>query len=123
MTPLNSILANSKIVEKRLEDLCKFSDLYTDQANKRENKETKVLLESIKFSGKIMWYYNRNQIQKMKIKKGEFESKVSIAKDPEFYIKQVLKPFSPMIKRKEINVHILRKTEFNSDIKADWKNF
>ena len=59
----------------------------------------------------------------MKIKKGEFESKVSSVKDPEFYIKQVLKPFSPMIKRKEINVHILRKTEFSSDIKADWKNF
>jgi hypothetical protein len=59
----------------------------------------------------------------MKIKKGEFESKVSSAKDPEFYIKQVIKPFSPMIKRKEINIHIIRKAEFDSEIKADWRNF
>jgi hypothetical protein len=65
MTPLNSILGNSKIVIKRIEDL--FKHELTVQ-----NLETMGLLNSIKFSGKIMWYYNKNQIAKMKINKQEF---------------------------------------------------
>jgi hypothetical protein len=78
MTPLNSILANSKIVIKRFENM---------NMNSPENLETIALLKSIKFSGKIMWYYNKNQITKMKINKQEFQSQYSLTKVPEEYIK------------------------------------
>ena len=89
-----------------------------------ENQETIKLLYSIKFSGKIMWYYNKNQITKMKIGKQEFQPSYSITKLPEEYIRQVVNPFSPMIKRRELNVHIYRSGQFDIEpLKADWMNF
>ena len=89
-----------------------------------QNEETISLLYSIKYSGKIMWYYNKNQITKMKINKQEFQPKYTVTKMPEDFIQQVVGPFAPMIKRREINFHIYRARQFEADaLKADWLSF
>ena len=81
-------------------------------------------MRSIKFSAMIMWFYNKNQIQKMKIRKNEFEIKMVKTSCPEEYIEKVIQPFSPMIKRKELNIHIIREEGFrNFELVADWANF
>ena len=42
----------------------------------RENMETYSVIQAIKNSGQLMWYYNQNQIQRMKIKKNEFTEEI-----------------------------------------------
>ena len=60
----------------------------------------------------------------MKIKKQEFKSEYNTTNMPEDFIRLVLKPFSPIIKRRELNVHIMRTNDFEgSNIRADWKSF
>ena len=49
-----------------------FQELFSAQDKKKEHSETKNLIKSIESSGKIMWFYNKNQIEKMKIRKGDF---------------------------------------------------
>ena len=71
-----------------------------------------------------MYYYNENQIQRMKIRKSEFVSKSTITQEPEIYIQKVIEPFQYLIKNREINVHIIRRNDFEKALlKADWKNF
>jgi hypothetical protein len=75
MTPLNIILANSKILIKRFKELQKYLDELFDikknQQLKQEvaarNEETIKIIQAIEQSGQGMWYYNQNQIQRMKI--------------------------------------------------------
>ena len=85
-----------------------------------------MLMKAMEHSGKIMQFYNLNQIQRMKIIKGEFEMHKSYTDKPEDFIKQVIEPFSHTLKNRSINVQIFRKN--NSVMKllklmADWKNF
>jgi putative transposon-encoded protein len=42
-----------------------------------------------------MWYYNQNQIQRLKIKKNEFIKKKTLAKNIEEHIERVINPFEP----------------------------
>ena len=71
-----------------------------------------------------MWYYNKNVITKMKIKKSEFISNFTATKNPEQYIKQVVKLFQQTIKNRELNVQIIRKNNLKDIVlKADWKNY
>ena len=104
MTPLNCILANSKIIQKRVCALIEFNEMFDRSVNTQEHKETKVLIKSVESSGKIMWFYNKNQIERMKIKKGDFSSKFGITKEPESYIVEIVKLFSSFIRNREINV-------------------
>ena len=46
-------------------------------------------------SGNIMHSYNSNQIERMKINKGEFGNKPVLAKEIHGYINKVLEQFSP----------------------------
>jgi hypothetical protein len=48
----------------------------------------------------------------MKIRKNEFRTTLLKTNYPEEYIKGVIQPFSPMIKRKELNVHIIRARDY-----------
>ena len=83
MTPLNIILANSRIAVKRFIEIQKFLEDYFEikqnPSLKKEflekNTETINIIRAIEQSGQGMWYYNQNQIQRMKIQKNEFKSK------------------------------------------------
>ena len=52
-------------------------------------------LQAIQQSGKIMYYYNLNQIQRMKIRKNEFKLTPSGTTEPQNHIFQVTFPFIP----------------------------
>ena len=76
MTPLNCILAQSKIVTKRyseaLELLKEYYRMKNDEKGLKQmqinGKETLKIMQAIEQSGQAMWFYNTNQIQRMKIK-------------------------------------------------------
>ena len=58
MTPLNSIIANSKIMEKRVNELVEKASKSQNMADQVTNKITKQLVKQIEYSGKIMFFYN-----------------------------------------------------------------
>ena len=43
------------------------------QLGSSKNLQAKMLINAVDFSAKSMWYYNLNQIQRMKIRKNEFQ--------------------------------------------------
>ena len=67
-----------------------------------------------------MWYYNQNQIQRMKIKKNEFIKKFTFQKNLEEQIERVVNPFEPQITSRNLKVFIVKKRDFNFIIKNDW---
>lgn len=67
-----------------------------------------------------MWYYNQNQIQRMKIKKNEFVKKFTFQKNLEEQIERVVNPFEPQITSRNLKVFIVKKRDFNFIIKNDW---
>ena len=52
------------------------------------------MIELIKDSGQLMWFYNQSQIQRMKIKKNEFKDQIGNWKQAESYIRKVVFPFN-----------------------------
>jgi len=66
------------------------------------------LADHILQSGKNMYFYNKNQIMKMQIRKGEFMTKLTPSAKPEEFIKDIIHPFSLIIKNRQINVHIVK---------------
>jgi hypothetical protein len=101
MTPLNCILAQSKIVAKRYMEALKIILEYFRQRNDEQGlkqaefngMETLGILRAIEQSGQAMWFYNTNQIQRMKIKKNEFKQQIKTAKNPDEHISKVIYPF------------------------------
>jgi hypothetical protein len=60
----------------------------------------------------------------MKIKKGEFVQKFSWTQTPETFIKEIVKPFSPIIKNREIKVTIIMESKFRQlKLFSDWRNY
>ena len=127
MTPLNCILANSRIVRQRIKQLIDVAEEVAgdkESVESRGHQQTIQLLNAIEFSGQIMQLYNKNQIQRMKIRKGDFESAQTTIQNPEECIRQTIAPFSPQIKSKQLNVQILRRNYFSLEqLKGEWKYF
>ena len=73
MTPLNSILSNTKIVYNTL--------LQMMQDGRFEDRDSLKMLGAVQQSGMIMWYFNQNQIQRMQINKNQFHQKLKLADD------------------------------------------
>ena len=81
MTPLNCILGTSALLVNRMSQLHlmlkdNFTKLGMDdqiQTLTKKNDETLNMINSVNQSAQVMWFYNRNQIQRMKIKKKEFD--------------------------------------------------
>ena len=89
MTPLNSILSNSKILFEKLEKImvkgtANSSTHYRDLLKfQRVNMD---LNKQIMYSAQILQFYNTNQIEKMKIRKGELVVKEMSSDNPEKFI-------------------------------------
>ena len=114
MTPLNSIISNASLIQNYLGDWRK-QDL---------KQAIKPLISQIEQSSQIMYFHNRNQITKMQIQKGDFRSTQHVTKSPEDYIRRVIESFSFLISNRRINVHVVRKNQFDQgEILADWNNF
>ena len=103
MNPLNNILANSDLVHNRLYKLMQLCELSRIDMPFNQ-KETLKLSKAVKQSATCLWYFTQNQIQKMKIRKGDFKK----VERPTFSIldriKNVLNPFEVQIVKNEITV-------------------
>jgi len=62
------------------------------------------LISSVEQSGKAMWYFNTNQIQRMKIKQNLFRVTPKESMDPTKPILKVLWPFEHQIEKRKIGV-------------------
>lgn len=51
-------------------------------------------------SAQILHMYNKNMISMQKLRNGKLEFKYETTKDPEIYIKEVIEPFTHLIKKK-----------------------
>ena len=75
-------------------------------------------------SGMIMYFYNMNQINRMKIKKKEFTSTITISPCPEFSIENVVYPFIPQMMSQKISLYIANVKDLSfKSICADWNNY
>lgn len=91
MTPLNSILGNSNLVRdqiqqslaglmKKVENLLNLEELPNMIKGMHENI---TLISAVQQSGMVMYYYNMNQITRMKIRKNEFVQSLTASILPE----------------------------------------
>ena len=124
MTPLNLILSNSKVVIDKLEkNMEKESNSsaknYSDLL--RFHKNSYEMYKQIMYSAQILQFYNTNQIERMKINKGQLNIQENSSDRPEKFIKQVLQPFEYEISAKKMVVDISRESPINQGIKIDWR--
>ena len=87
------------------------------------NPETLKLLKCVKQGGQILWYFNQNQIQKMKIKKGEFKIKQTKTSDVMKHVKNVIEPFEPQVTANSITVLLHNECPENLVLATDWDMF
>jgi hypothetical protein len=61
----------------------------------------------------MLWYNKQNQIQRMKIKKNEFEKETGTAYEhPLYHVMEVIKPFTQQILRNGIEIFVVESTGF-----------
>lgn len=71
-----------------------------------------------------MYYYNMNQISRMKIRKNEFVQELTASALPEHHIENIVYPFIPQIATNEINVFLARMNDWESNqMIGDWTNY
>ena len=70
-----------------------------------------------------MYYYNLNQIYRMKAEKNQLRIKCSESISPENQVEKSLYPFYSQIQAQNIKVYFGRKSKYNMEIKADWKKY
>ena len=87
MNPLNCILGNSKIIYKRLLEMNREFVSLVDTCKPKggnyqniidKHDETVGILNSITHAGQIMWFFNQNQIEHMKMSKDDFKIKYTM---------------------------------------------
>ena len=126
MTPLNCILNNSKVILAKIKENTKPK---VDKKNKKQhyidlykfNHKNNELTQQILDSAKLLYFYNSNQIEKMKIKKEQNEIKQVFEDSPENIIKEVLQPFQSQMETRSQTVQIIRDYRLNMSVRTDWR--
>ena len=116
MTPLNSIISNSQMVLRRIlefheaveEKLLRSKDPKMIELVEK-SKETMFFTRAITQSGMLMWFYNTNQIMRMKIRKQEIDITTQETAFPEVHIEKVISEFVPMITARKLQLYFYRK--------------
>ena len=80
-------------------------------------------LYSMHYSGKLLHFYNLNQIKRIQISRGEIILDSKWSNSPESYLVEMIQPFEPQITCMGLNVYIARKTPMDFEINLDWLNF
>ena len=71
-----------------------------------------------------MYYHNMNQINRMKIRKNEFQQNLSTSALPEIQIEKVIYPFIPQMVSRKIDLYVARIGKIpKQSILADWNNY
>ena len=81
-------------------------------------------LQAIQQSAKILYYYNHNQIQRMKIRKNEFREITTATTQPQFHMFQITLPFIPQILSNNFMVYFSMQNLLQDwTFYADWNKF
>ena len=80
-------------------------------------------ITSIEQSSKAMYYYNINQIKRMKLKKNQLEVRESCLESISNKIHNILWPFENTIFNRRINVWIVKNLPDEKLIFADWNMY
>ena len=81
-------------------------------------------LQAIQQSGKILHYYNLNQIQRMKIRKHQFRVISTGTKQPQFHMFQITFPFIPQILSNNMTVYFSMQNLLQDwTLYADWSKY
>jgi hypothetical protein len=142
MTPLNPIISNISINKQRLIGLYKevlginegpssqierVSVNLLQQILQRRPESMQALQQSISIeqSTKGIWYYNTNQIQRMKIIKNQMEINPYPNKDMIATIWNVIWPFEHFIFKRKVNFYLIQEFKFpkNTHMVSDWKQY
>ena len=120
MTPLNCIINNSKLVHDQLAEIVRN---HPTISRSRVFNQTLLMLDSVNQSGMILFYFNQNQIQRMKIKQNQFHQYVSQTFHVHEHIQEVLFPFETQIASSEVEVFCANFCPPEFAFVADWKIF
>lgn len=81
------------------------------------------MVNTITHSAQALWFYNRCQIVRMKINKNQSISDEPEVACPEFYIEEVINPFTQQILARKQRFYIAKEEGMEAKIKLDWKNY
>ena len=72
-------------------------------------------------SGELLYYYNQNQIQRMKYWNGEIVLDPTKTQQPEFYIQQITRPFEGALNQMGVKLQIEKSISNSLVLQCDWK--
>ena len=77
-------------------------------------------MKAIKQSGRILWYFNQNQIHRMKGRKNELQIKPTKETDVYKHIRNVVQPFEQQIKSQKLTVLTAIDVPERTQLITDW---
>ena len=139
MTPLNPILSHSAFSKQRMiaQYILKHRlNNKIDCGNQIErvncntlahiiqnDKDFKLDIQqivSVEQAAKGIWYYNNNQIKKMKIRKGELENSPYVNQSLVTTVWNAMWPFEHFIFKRRVNIYLIQKIYPHYQMVADW---
>lgn len=142
MTPLNPILNYTPIIKQNLINMYaeriknnrkysattnhqtiegfEISDLAKVIQNQKDAKLNLHNIISIEQSAKSIWYYNTNQIQRMKIKKNQLKVEAKPNSNIICTLWNVIWPFEHYIFRRRINIFLITNLWPGYEMVSDW---
>jgi signal transduction histidine kinase len=97
------------------------SDIAIVVKNSNEAKSVIQNLTSIEQAAKLIWYYNTNNIKRMKVKKNQLDIEPTPIHQIDDIIFNVLWPFEHFIFKRRHNVHLIKGITQKMKMFADWR--
>ena len=120
MNPLNNIVQNSSTVHRMISKLLEESKI---NENQQQMLTSLKLVQAVSHSAVLLWYFNQNQIARMKIKKKEFVTKETPISNVLDHLSNVITPFMSKIKKTDIKVLLSIKLPNCRLLYSDWEVF
>ena len=122
-TPLNSIMTNCQIVLKKLQELSVKNEGASNRNYANMMKFSKIhvsLTNQILRSSEIMYFYNKNIIINMHLRRGSVDINKSYTNKVQMIIDEVIRPFDFQIENRQIKVFFQIGDNLDNFIEADW---
>ena len=117
MNPLNNILQNASTVHAIM------NRQLAENPGSKDALNSMKLVKAIGQSGQIMWYFNQNQIQRMKIKKRQYAAKQTQIQCLRQLIKKVVSPFETQLNQIQAKVLVSLRIPDDLVLRTDWSSF
>ena len=136
MTPLNNILNSSQVVQMETKSTydqlinakyppAKRNNKNLVHVNKLLDKQRKIddIANSVFQSGKMLFFFNSCQIQRLKIRRNQFEANITANDMLDSLIREVVDPFDHQMKTRGIRFSLFFCFDMNLALKQDWKKY